>query len=300
MYVANISRPDILWASNTACRFLKSPNKDQWQLVQRILRYIKGTLDECIIYNGKIPPTVTAFADATWADDIDDRKSTGANLIYIGNCLVSWTCRKQKFIALSTNNAEFAALSDACKETTFIRGLLFEIAPEILKIDKPIFIYEDNEGAISQANSNILNSTNRTIAIKFHQVRNEIENRRIQLKHIPSQEQLADALTKSLQPAQHAILRGRMLGQDAEWWLKRCQKLEEDWHLFSSISTSKKANGTTETASTNPSGPQMSEAGQNKQSRNATCFAPNSQDLHVEPVQTTTSSNDTQCGAKCL
>jgi len=42
LYPANISRPDTVWACNTACKFLQNPGKAQWQLVQRNPRYVKG------------------------------------------------------------------------------------------------------------------------------------------------------------------------------------------------------------------------------------------------------------------
>jgi hypothetical protein len=218
LYPSSISRPDTTWAANTACKFLQNPGKEHWTLVQRIVRYIKGTKGLALTYDGKLPMIVTGFPDASWADDLDDRKSTSAYLFFIGSCLISWTCKKQKFVALSTNNAEFIALSDACREGRFIRALLQEIQPAVLPPYTPIYIYEDNEGAMKQANSNILNNANRTIALKFHHVREEIEEGRVKLLHICSQDQIADGLTKSLGPTIFSTLRDRMLGLDKKWW----------------------------------------------------------------------------------
>jgi len=217
LYPANISRPDTTWACNTACKFLQNPGV-HWQLVQRITRYIKGTKHLFLIYNGNLPMIVTSFADATWADDVDDRKSTGGYLFFIGSSLISWSSKKQKSVSLSTNNAEFAALSEACREGRFIRGLLFELSPATLPPHIPIYIFEDNEGAINQANSNILNNANRTIALKFHHVREELIHGRIKLLSISSQEQIADGLTKALPPGQFLQHRARILGMDIAWW----------------------------------------------------------------------------------
>ena len=218
LYPANITRPDTAWACNNACRFLQNPSKEHWQLVQRIVRYVKGSKDLALKYCAELPPIVSAFPDASWADDIEDRRSTGAYLFFIGSCLISWSCKKQNFVALSTNNAEFAAMSDACKEARFIRGLLSELAPSVLPPEKPIFIFEDNQGAIAQANSNILNNANRTIALKFHHVREEITKQRVLLVPISSQDQLGDILTKSLSPSSLERLRIRIFGGELEWW----------------------------------------------------------------------------------
>jgi hypothetical protein len=179
-----------------------------------------------LTFDGNSPTIVSCFTDATWADDLDDRKSTGAYLFFIGSSLVSWSCKKQHFIALSTNNAEFAALSEACKEARFLRGLIQEIYPTILPPHTPIFVFEDNEGTIKQANSNILNNATRTIALKFHHVREEIVTGRIKLMSIPSQEQLADGLTKALGPGQFKLLMDKIFGMDKQWWKKVLGALE--------------------------------------------------------------------------
>jgi hypothetical protein len=91
----------------------------------------------------------------------------------------------------------------------------------------PISIFEDNEGAIKQANSNILNNANRTIALKFHHVREEITEGRIKLLNISSQDQLADALTKSLQPGRLVQLRDRIMGTDSHWWSSKLSELKK-------------------------------------------------------------------------
>jgi hypothetical protein len=211
MYASNISRPDLSYACNTASRHLQNPNKDHWKLVKRITRYVKGSASLGLFYQGG-DSTISGWPDASWADNLDDRKSTGAFLFFIGTCLVSWSSKKQGYIALSTNNAELGALAEACREAYYIRGLVNEISPGFIPQNSPIAIYEDNEGAIAQANNNILNNATRTIALKFHYIRGEITSKRIQLLPISSQDQMGDLLTKGLHAPNFSRLRDQVLG----------------------------------------------------------------------------------------
>src|SRR4051812_3335515 len=137
-------RPDIVCV---ASRYLQNPGKE---LLQRITRYIKGTTKLGLNYSAA-SKTITGWPDASWADNLDDRKSTGAYMFFIGSCLISWSSKKQGFIALSSNNAELG----------YIRGLVNELSPNFISSATPIEIFEDNEGTIAQANNNILNSANR-------------------------------------------------------------------------------------------------------------------------------------------
>jgi hypothetical protein len=211
MYASTITRPDITFACNTASRYLQEPKKVHWELVKRTLRYIKGTAHLHLCFSAQ-RTNVTGWPDASWADNLDDRKSTGAFIFFIGTCAISWSSKKQGYVALSTNNAELGALSEASREAFYIRGLLNDIIPNFLPDSQPIQIFEDNEGAILQANNNILNHASRTIALKFHFIKEEISAKRIILSPIPSQEQLGDLLTKALPAPAFNKLRDLTMG----------------------------------------------------------------------------------------
>ncbi|GKE95000.1 gag/pol polyprotein, partial [Tanacetum coccineum] len=53
--------------------------------------------------------SLEAFSDADWADDSDDRQSTGGFAIYLGSNFISWTARKQRTISRSSTEAEYKA-----------------------------------------------------------------------------------------------------------------------------------------------------------------------------------------------
>jgi len=100
-----ITRPEIGFSVNKVCQFMSQPLSDHWKAVKRILRYLKGTLS----YGLHLQPapsstqyTLTAFCDADWASDIDDRRSTSGACIYFGKNLVSWWSKKQTLVARSS------------------------------------------------------------------------------------------------------------------------------------------------------------------------------------------------------
>ena len=86
--------------------------------MKRLLRYVKGTVDQEIIF----PKTsgsrlqLTVFSDADMVGDIDGRRSTSSMLVFLRSAPISWLSLKQKVVALSTCEAEYvAAAITACQ-----------------------------------------------------------------------------------------------------------------------------------------------------------------------------------------
>ncbi|PNX62157.1 putative copia-type protein, partial [Trifolium pratense] len=83
---ATITRPEISYAVNKACQFLSQPLQSHWTAVKRILRYLRGTLHHGLLLQPATvhrPFTITAFSDADWGADPDDRKSTPGSCVYL-------------------------------------------------------------------------------------------------------------------------------------------------------------------------------------------------------------------------
>jgi histone deacetylase 1/2 len=94
-----LKRPDISFAVNKVCRFLHAPTTTHWSAVKCILRYIRGTLNLGLKIEVSKSMLVSAFSDADWAGDVDDRRSTGGFAVFLGNNLVSWSARKQPTVS---------------------------------------------------------------------------------------------------------------------------------------------------------------------------------------------------------
>lgn len=111
-----VTRPEISYSVNKVCQFLSAPLEDHWKAVKRILRYLKGTIHHDLLINPAPmhqPLSLTAFCDADWASDPDDRRSTSGACILLGPNLISWWAKKQTLVARSSAEAEYRSLAQA-------------------------------------------------------------------------------------------------------------------------------------------------------------------------------------------
>lgn len=76
------TRPDIAYTVNTLSQFLKSPTDIHWQAVKRALRYIHGTRHYGIYFQQGSQSNISAYSDANWASNLDDRKSIAAYCVF--------------------------------------------------------------------------------------------------------------------------------------------------------------------------------------------------------------------------
>jgi len=118
-------------------------------------------------------------------------------------------------VALSTTEAEYYALSQAVKEATWLRKLftdleLYTTTTKIpISID-PVKINADSTGAIKTAENPIESERTKHFDIRYHFVRQEISGGCIQLNYIPTNENIADGLTKLLAKPAHQLFVNRM------------------------------------------------------------------------------------------
>ena len=89
-----------------------------------ILRYLKGNFERGVLYRKNGHLNLTAYTDADWAGDIDDRKSTSGYFTLVGGNLVTQRSKKQKVVALSSAEAEFRRVAKGITEILWLRKLL--------------------------------------------------------------------------------------------------------------------------------------------------------------------------------
>lgn len=163
------------------------------------MRYLKGTMNKKLIYerNYNFENILSGYADADWGGlSGSDRKSTSGYILKMfDSCTIGWKTKKQTEVAGSTTEAEYISLAEAVKEITWIKQLLKTID---IKIDRPIPLYEDNEGCINIANNPYCQSRSKSIDIKYHITREKVENKTIAILYIPTGNQQADINTKAL------------------------------------------------------------------------------------------------------
>ena len=113
-YIA-LDRPDLSFASRVASSSMSSPKEGEDQMIKRIIRYLKGKPRVAIKYEFQSESEgITVFTDSDWAGDKTTRKSTSGGVVCRGKHTISWWCKLQSNIALSSCEAELnAALKGA-------------------------------------------------------------------------------------------------------------------------------------------------------------------------------------------
>lgn len=117
---------------------------------------------------------------------------------------ISWLSKKQATVALSTAEAEYVALSMATQEVVWLRRLFTDLE---IPTTEPTMIMEDNQGAIAIAKNPVGHARTKHIDIRYHYVREAVEQQIIDIKFCSTKEMLADMFTKPLPRVQFEKLR---------------------------------------------------------------------------------------------
>lgn len=201
LYISQGTRPDISFAVNTLSIFNNNPGKAHWIAAKRVLRYLKATIDAKLQYSMEAPSNFSAFCDADWASNIDDRRSCSGYVFMSQGGGISWSSRRQPTIALSTTEAEYMALSSTVQEFSWLNQ--FESQFNFGGECQPIRIFCDNTSALDLAKTTGYSARTKHIDVRHHYLREHIESGRINLVHIPTEEMVADVLTKPLNSKKH-------------------------------------------------------------------------------------------------
>ncbi|XP_023755973.2 uncharacterized mitochondrial protein AtMg00810-like [Lactuca sativa] len=163
------THPDLAFAVGVVSRFMERPTMVHLQVVKRILRYIKGTLDHGLVYTkGEKKMNIAGYSDTDHAKDLDDRRSTGGMVFYVNGNLVSWSSQKQRCVALSSCEAEFMATTMTACQGIWLRRLLSSITCQNIP---PVTMYVDNKSALELMKNPVFHGRSKHIDIRFHFIR---------------------------------------------------------------------------------------------------------------------------------
>ena len=207
LYSAVATRPDIAQAVGVVSKFSSKPNAAHLTAVKRILRYLKGTADLSLKFVKSCNGSLIGYSDSDWAGDVDDRHSTTGNLFQMAEGPISWLSKKQPIVALSTSEAEYVALSAATQEAVWLRRFLSGL--EVAELE-PTTIMEDNQGTIAIAKNPVAHSRTKHIDIRYHYVREAVQEGAVSLEYCPTEDMTADLLTKPLPRGRFEALRSAM------------------------------------------------------------------------------------------
>ncbi|KAL3523497.1 hypothetical protein ACH5RR_016331 [Cinchona calisaya] len=203
MYAMLCTRPDVSYALSITSRYQSDPGESHWTAVKNILKYLRRTKDVFLVYGGlEKELVVNGYTDASFQSDRDDFRSQSGYVFCLNGGAVSWKSSKQATIADSTTEAEYIAASDAAKEAVWIRKFVTELGV-VPSITNPVDIYCDNNGAIAQAKEPRSHQRSKHIQRRYHLIREIIERGDVKICKVPSDDNIADPLTKPLTQPKH-------------------------------------------------------------------------------------------------
>ncbi|KAG8500185.1 hypothetical protein CXB51_004397 [Gossypium anomalum] len=166
MYAMVCSRPDLSYAFSAVSRYMFGRTKNK----------------------------VIGYVDADFAGDLDKRRSLTGYVFTIGGCAISWKATLQTTVTLSTIEAEYMAITEACKEAIWLKGLFSELNGD-LQIST---IFCDSQSAIFLTKDQMFHERTKHIDVRYHFIRDIIARGDIVVSKISTHENPADMMTKSL------------------------------------------------------------------------------------------------------
>eukprot|EP00253_Pinus_taeda_P026492 PITA_26492 len=158
--------------------------------------------------NAEASPLLVGFTDFDWASDPDDRKSTIGYVFNLGLGPITWACKKQGAISLSSVEAEYHGVIEASKEALWLRQILLEFG---FQQQHPTTLWCDNQSAIQLCKDPIQHQCSKHIELHMHFIRKLIHDHVLEVQYCSTDDQVADILTKALTEAKFTKLR-YMLG----------------------------------------------------------------------------------------
>ncbi len=173
---------------------LKCPTYAACKAACRVLNYLSHHPAISIRYSGR-SLDLHAYTDSDWASDKDTRRSTSGVIVIMARGPVNWLSKLQPIVAVSSMEAEYIACFFALQDVVWIRQLLKDLG---LERTDPTHVHIDNRSARQLAENPVHHQRSKHIDIKYHWIRDMVAAGTVQLIDVPTEDQRADFLTKSL------------------------------------------------------------------------------------------------------
>jgi len=128
LYLACTTRPDIAHAVNIVSQYSSNPRGIHVTSLKCIFKYLCGTCDFSLYYSGlSVPNILTAYSNADYAGNLDDRKSQTGCCLMLNNGPTTWFSRKQQCVAMSTAESEYIATTVIGRKAQWTRHRLINL-----------------------------------------------------------------------------------------------------------------------------------------------------------------------------
>jgi hypothetical protein len=164
--------------------------------MKRIICYVTGTLDHDLYYL-RCPGEahLIGYNDIDHVGDIDTSKSTSEILFFFGKCLVSWQSVKQQVVALFSCETEYIAASTTLTQALWLVRLLDNLLDRDTRAVK---LRVDSKSTLALAKNSVFHEWSKHIRVRYHFIRDCLEEGSFKACYINTKEQLIDLLTKPL------------------------------------------------------------------------------------------------------
>uniref|UniRef100_A0A453GS05 Reverse transcriptase Ty1/copia-type domain-containing protein n=1 Tax=Aegilops tauschii subsp. strangulata TaxID=200361 RepID=A0A453GS05_AEGTS len=196
-YLTN-TRPDLAYSVGMVSRFMEAPTTEHWAAVENILRYIKGTTNFGCVYlreKKKEMVELLGYSDSDMAGDVDDRKSTSGMAYFLGGSIMSWLSQKQKVVALSSHEVEYVAAATAVCQGVCLGRLVGDLTG---KEPERVMLNVDDKSTISLWKNPVHHGRCKDIDTRYRYLRECVEESKVDVNYVCTDDQLADILTRSL------------------------------------------------------------------------------------------------------
>jgi hypothetical protein len=197
MYLAVVSRPDIAYAVSLVSQYMTCYDNSHWTAAKRILQYLRGTMNKGIMFD-QSDIRIMGFSDSDFAGDNETRRSRSGTVIMMNGGPVVWGSNRQPIVTLSSAEAEFVAANAAVTSIKWMHELLHEVDVKINSTD----LFVDNQAAIKMIKNPEFHMRTKHIDLRFKYIRERYQDGLFDIQYVPSEEQVADALTKPLSKGQ--------------------------------------------------------------------------------------------------
>ena len=126
------TRSDVAYSLGVVSRYQFDPEENHWKVVKAILKYLRNTKDQWLVY-GESDLKLVGFTDFSFQSDHDDSRSVSGYIFTLNDGAICWKSSKQHTMADSVCEAEYIAASDAAKEAVWLRKFITElgVAPSL-------------------------------------------------------------------------------------------------------------------------------------------------------------------------
>ncbi|GJX93794.1 zinc finger, CCHC-type containing protein [Tanacetum coccineum] len=144
-----------------------NPGTQHWQAIQRVLKYLKKTMDYSLIYTG-YPSILEGYTDSSWISNTKDNSSTSGWVFLLGGGEISWASKRKTCIIGSTMEYEFVNFRTVCC---------------------------DSAATLTKAYSQMSNGKSRHLGVRHNMIHELITNGVVSIEFMRSQQNLDDHLT---------------------------------------------------------------------------------------------------------